>query len=74
MRENVGKTVEERFGKSIKDAVPPQMVLIIGVSKTESPVCICCLVMWEAPPGCILRKNWETHCSRFTGIQSEIGG
>lgn len=45
----------ERFGSCIKDVVPPQMFLIPEASITESPVCICCLVLWEVPPGCILR-------------------
>lgn len=75
MSEKIGKMVGERFGKSVKHVVPPQMFLIIDASKTESPVYICCLVMWEVPPGCVLRKkNRETHCSRFLGIQSKIGG
>lgn len=57
--------VGERFGKSIKDVVPPQMFLIIDASKTESPVYICCLVMWEVPPGCILRKMCMWGASLF---------
>lgn len=54
----IGTMVGERFDKFIKDVVPPQMFLIIDASKTESPVHICWLVMWEVPPGCILRKMW----------------
>lgn len=57
--EKIGKVVEERYDKSIKDVVPPQMCLIIDASKTESPVYICCLVMWEVPPGYILRRKWR---------------
>ena len=53
--EKIGKTVGERFGTQIKEVVPPQMFLITDASKTESPVYICCLVMWEVPPGYILR-------------------
>lgn len=47
----------ERFGTHIKEVVPPQMFLITDASKTESPVDICCLIMWEVPPGYILRKK-----------------
>lgn len=55
--EKIGKTVGERFGTHIKEVVPPQMFLITDASKTESPVYICCLVMWEVPPGYILREK-----------------
>lgn len=76
MSEKIGKTVGERFGTQIKEVVPPQMFLITDASKTESPVYICCLVMWEVPPGYSLRgkKKRECHCFRFWGAQSEISG
>lgn len=49
----IEKAVGERFGKSIKDVVPPRIFLITDAAKTESPIYMCCLILWEAPPGFI---------------------
>lgn len=48
--------------------MPPHIFLIADAAETESPVCMCCLVLWDAPPGFILKGGEQKSLFQIHGI------